>query len=392
MCHASVRALPGAPAGRHDAAVARRRPVTPDSPRKRAQRHHGSAPAAVSSNRRRDAARRLDEATGGGRRTSPRRSHWRWTPHAASTKPTSLRPPQRSRPVAQSPNGGVQLPAYPGSLSYTKWTRSPWSVGARLPRQRPHTIRAPATLTLASLRGRSTEPPSRVPTDSPHSRHDSSTHLVRLMRAPRSTSLVDICHTPYRARASLTVRHMPYCPPDFGTGSLAEYFRLTGCYQHWANLGQGRLSRRVGGSATGPHSKGRSKHTHANTRHLVFQTRPAHLLRRRPEVLPVRQCGRVDRKPAVTHGCCPQRPASWAASTGSDEGNLRARLAAPALRSVWWATVPRRERRHHPASRRIQLARRAAATRATAEADSRAAAAGARAQRISGRLSRLFLS
>src|SRR5205814_8439141 len=37
-------------------------------------------------------------------------------------------------------------------------------------------------------------------------------HLARRMRAPRSTSLVDMCHTPYPPRSSLAVRHIPAAP------------------------------------------------------------------------------------------------------------------------------------------------------------------------------------
>src|SRR5436190_1336859 len=93
-----------------------------------------------------------------------------------------------------------------------KWTRSPWSVGDRLPPQRPHTMRAPETLMLASVRGRSTAPPSSVPTASPHSKHDSSTHLVRRIRAPRSTSLVDITTHPNWLPPRMAVRELPTVP------------------------------------------------------------------------------------------------------------------------------------------------------------------------------------
>jgi len=45
---------------------------------------------------------------------------------------------------------------------------------------------------LWAFRGRSSVPPSSVATASPQSMHDSSTHFVRRMRAPRSINFVDI--------------------------------------------------------------------------------------------------------------------------------------------------------------------------------------------------------
>src|SRR5262249_48061114 len=72
--------------------------------------------------------------------------------------------------------------------------------------------RVPATLTLVSVRGRRTAPPSRVPTASPHSRHDSSTHLVRRIRAPRSTSLVDITSHRTRLAEVVAVGELPTVP------------------------------------------------------------------------------------------------------------------------------------------------------------------------------------
>ena len=73
-----------------------------------------------------------------------------------------------------------------------KWTRSPWSVGDRLPPQRPQTTRAPLMRALLGDRGRSSVPPSSVATASPQSKHDNSIHFVRRMRAPRSINFVDI--------------------------------------------------------------------------------------------------------------------------------------------------------------------------------------------------------
>lgn len=53
-------------------------------------------------------------------------------------------------------------------------------------------MRAPLTRQLLAVRGRSTVPPSKVATASPHNMHDNSTHFVRRIRAPRSTNFVDI--------------------------------------------------------------------------------------------------------------------------------------------------------------------------------------------------------
>src|SRR5580765_8295419 len=140
-------------------------------------------------------------------------------------------------------------------------------------------MRVPATLTLASVRGRRTAPPSRVPTASPHSRHDSSTHLVRRIRAPRSTSLVDI---------TSTVPGWPrYWQSENSLLSPGPWYRLTAGIRTCADRLTPSVTCNVGratrSAALAPRSltKGFARYDHP--RPELQQTIPAHVLRGRSQ-------------------------------------------------------------------------------------------------------------
>jgi hypothetical protein len=101
--------------------------------------------------------------------------------------------------------------------------------------------------------------------------------------------------SPYPLRPGMTVRHLPYCHPDLGTGSTKaldlEYAhvkkRLT---NHWA--------RRVntGGTQCAKCTCRARKDSALHDLRNLQQTDPAHVFRRRSEVLYVRQRVRVRRE------------------------------------------------------------------------------------------------